>query len=92
MHYITASMCIIYLTCTINPCYSAYVSERKRKNPSKGYYSTRDIAVWSGRSIWTVRKDVRGGVLDPVDLWGMLAYVARHKPENFKRLLKEEGK
>lgn len=50
------------------------IISRKRKF----CYTKVDIAIWSGRSIWTVKKDVRDGKLDPDDFWAVVKYVEAH--------------
>lgn len=45
-------------------------------------YTKAMVAELSGRSIWTVRKDVRSGALDMGDVMAVACYVNRYRTTN----------
>lgn len=52
--------------------------KRKGRGPSKFCYTMRTVSELSGRSIWTVRRDVREGVLDMTSVMAVAEYVRLH--------------
>ena len=55
---------------------------RKGRGKSKFCYTIRTISELSGRGIWSVRRDIRIGVLDMSDFMKVSEYVKKHKMKN----------
>lgn len=48
------------------------------KRPRKYCYTKADIAKWSGRSIWTVKRDIREETLDAGNVFAVMEYIKKH--------------
>ena len=57
------------------------VVKKKGRGRRKFCYTMLTVSELSGRSIWTVRKDVREGRLDMNDLMAVSEYIRLHRGE-----------